>query len=91
MAPVRHRNTALPQTRTYAPQRDTVAGEAAAMESTSMTSVMLSRSVSVSPLLRHSVRLSSSTGFSASTHTWSTGPSMTSHALCVFWGVGDGG
>ena len=65
------------------PQRDTVAGEATARSWTSKIMFMLALIWMISPLLRHSFLLSSSTVFMFSIHTASTGPSNSTHLRSV--------
>lgn len=63
------------------PHRETVAGEAYAKSSTSNIIVIQLVSLIISPLVRQSFLLSSSTVFIFSIQTASTGPSKTSHFL----------
>eukprot|EP00976_Prorocentrum_cordatum_P079734 1183682-Prorocentrum_minimum.AAC.2 len=61
------------------PQRDTVAGEATARSATSKIMFMRPCMAMISPLLRHSFLLSSSTVFMFSIQMASTGPSNITH------------
>ena len=67
------------------PQRETVAGEATARSMHSKIRFMRGDMAMISPDMRQSFLLSSSTVFMFSIHTASTGPSKTIHRRSTDW------